>query len=98
LVRRYATSSRQRGRLREVAVIGPVRATSILAIWAEQKAVREGMVSWHSHDVGPARAVRISKPMAMPSRVMTENPLSSLRDITNIVEVMFDIAYLMLAA
>jgi hypothetical protein len=56
------------------------------------------MVSWHSHDVGPARAVRISKPMAMPSRVMTENPLSSLRDITNIVEVMFDIAYLMLAA
>jgi exodeoxyribonuclease V alpha subunit len=31
-------------RLREIDGIGPVRATSILAAWAEQKAVREIMV------------------------------------------------------
>ena len=37
-------------RLREVDGIGPVRAASILAAWAEQKAVREIMVFLHSHD------------------------------------------------
>ena len=36
-------------RLREVEGIGPVRAASILAAWAEQKAVREIMVFLHSH-------------------------------------------------
>jgi Helix-hairpin-helix domain len=46
-------------RLREVDGIGPVRAASILAAWAEQKAVREIMVFLHSHGVGTARAVRI---------------------------------------
>jgi exodeoxyribonuclease V alpha subunit len=35
-------------RLREVEGIGPVRAASILAAWAEQKAVREIMVFLHS--------------------------------------------------
>ena len=44
-------------RLREVDGIGPVRAASILAAWAEQKAVREIMVFLHSHGVGTARAV-----------------------------------------
>jgi NAD-dependent DNA ligase len=39
-------------RLREVDGIGPVRAASILAAWAEQKAVREIMVFLHSHGVG----------------------------------------------
>jgi exodeoxyribonuclease V alpha subunit len=34
-------------RLREVDGIGPVRAASILAVWAEQKAVREIMVFLH---------------------------------------------------
>ena len=34
-------------RLREVEGIGPVRAASILAAWAEQKAVREIMVFLH---------------------------------------------------
>jgi len=42
-------------RLREVDGIGPVRAASILAAWAEQKAVREIMVFLHSHGVGTAR-------------------------------------------
>jgi NAD-dependent DNA ligase len=38
-------------RLREVGGIGPVRAASILAAWAEQKAVREIMVfrPWRQH-------------------------------------------------
>jgi exodeoxyribonuclease V alpha subunit len=48
-------------RLREVNGIGRVRAASILAAWAEQKAVREIMVFLHSHGVGTARAVRIFK-------------------------------------
>ena len=48
-------------RLREVDGIGPVRAASILAAWAEQKAVREIMIFLHSHGVGTARAVRIFK-------------------------------------
>ncbi|HLZ98561.1 MAG TPA: helix-hairpin-helix domain-containing protein, partial [Steroidobacteraceae bacterium] len=34
-------------RLREVGGIGPVRAASILAAWAEQKAVREIMIFLH---------------------------------------------------
>src|SRR5262245_37261376 len=41
-------------RLREVNGIGPVRAASILASWAEQKAVREIMLFLHSHGVGTA--------------------------------------------
>jgi hypothetical protein len=36
-------------RLREVEGIGPVSAASILAAWAEQKAVQEIMVFLHSH-------------------------------------------------
>jgi exodeoxyribonuclease V alpha subunit len=39
-------------RLREVDGIGQVRAASILAAWAELKAVREIMVFLHSHGVG----------------------------------------------
>src|ERR1700733_7720904 len=42
-------------RLREVDGIGPDRASSIRAAWAEQKAVREIMVFLHSHGVGTAR-------------------------------------------
>ena len=56
-------------RLREVDGIGPVRAASILAAWAEQKAVREIMVFLHSHGVSTARAVRIFKTYSpTPSR------------------------------
>jgi exodeoxyribonuclease V alpha subunit len=72
-------------RLREVAGIGPVRAASILAAWAEQKAVREIMVFLHSHGVGTARAVRIFKTYGADAiQVMTENPYRLARDIRGI--------------
>jgi exodeoxyribonuclease V alpha subunit len=69
-------------RLREVDGIGPVRAASILAAWAEQKAVREIMVFLHSHGVGTARAVRIFKTYGSDAiQVMTENPYRLAGDI-----------------
>jgi exodeoxyribonuclease V alpha subunit len=72
-------------RLREVNGIGPVRAASILASWAEQKAVREIMVFLHSHGVGTARAVRIFKTYGSDAiQVMTENPYRLARDIRGI--------------
>ena len=49
------------GRLRDVDGIGPVRANRIVVGWAEQKVVREIMFFLHSHGVGSARAVSISK-------------------------------------
>ena len=72
-------------RLREVDGIGPVRAASILAAWAEQKAVREIMVFLHSHGVGTARAVRIYKTYGADAvQVMSENPYRLARDIRGI--------------
>ena len=72
-------------RLREVSGIGPVRAASILAAWAEQKAVREIMVFLHSHGVGTARAVRIFKTYGADAiQVMSENPYRLARDIRGI--------------
>jgi exodeoxyribonuclease V alpha subunit len=72
-------------RLREVDGIGPVRAASILAAWAERKAVREIMVFLHSHGVGTARAVRIFKTYGADAiQVMTENPYRLARDIRGI--------------
>ncbi|MGB9319566.1 MAG: ATP-dependent RecD-like DNA helicase, partial [Pseudolabrys sp.] len=72
-------------RLREVDGIGPVRAASILAAWAEQKAVREIMIFLHSHGVGTARAVRIFKTYGTDAiQVMTENPYRLARDIRGI--------------
>jgi len=72
-------------RLREVDGIGPVRAASILAAWAEQKAVREIMVFLHSHGVGTARAVRIFKTYGSDAiQVMSENPYRLARDIRGI--------------
>src|SRR6202162_2351581 len=69
-------------RLREIDGIGPVRAASILAAWAEQKAVREIMVFLHSHGVGTARAVRIYKTYGPDAiQVMTENPYRLGREI-----------------
>jgi exodeoxyribonuclease V alpha subunit len=72
-------------RLREVDGIGPIRAASILAAWAEQKAVREIMVFLHSHGVGTARAVRIFKTYGSDAvQVMSENPYRLARDIRGI--------------
>src|SRR5712672_3860493 len=72
-------------RLREVDGIGPVRAASILAAWAEQKAVREIMVFLHIHGVGTARAVRIFKTYGSDAiQVMTGNPYRLARDIRGI--------------
>jgi exodeoxyribonuclease V alpha subunit len=72
-------------RLREIAGIGPVRAASILAAWAEQKAIREIMVFLHGHGVGTARAVRIFKTYGSDAiQVMTENPYRLTRDVRGI--------------
>jgi exodeoxyribonuclease V alpha subunit len=72
-------------RLREVSGIGSVRASRILAAWAEQKAVREIMVFLHSHGVGTARAVRIFKTYGADAvQVMTENPYRLAREIRGI--------------
>src|SRR5215471_9669264 len=72
-------------RLREIGGIGPVRAASILAAWAEQKAVREIMVFLHSHGVSTARAVRIFKTYGADAiQVMTDNPYRLARDIRGI--------------
>src|SRR4051795_10198227 len=72
-------------RLRQLDGIGPVRAASILAAWAEQKAVREIMVFLHSNGVGTARAVRIFKTYGADAiQVMTENPYRLARDIRGI--------------
>ena len=62
-----------------------MRAASILAAWAEQKAVREIMVFLHSHGVGTARAVRIFKTYGADAiQVMTENPYRLAPDIRGI--------------
>src|SRR5215216_6482331 len=72
-------------RLREIDGIGPVRAASILAAWAEQKIVREIMVFLHGHGVGTARAVRIYKTYGSDAiQVMSENPYRLARDIRGI--------------
>jgi exodeoxyribonuclease V alpha subunit len=72
-------------RLREVEGIGPIRTASILAAWAEQKAVREIMVFLHGHGVSTARAVRIFKTYGADAiQVMTQNPYQLARDIRGI--------------
>jgi exodeoxyribonuclease V alpha subunit len=72
-------------RLREVDGIGPIRASRIIAAWAEQKAVREIMVFLHSHRVSTARAVRIYKTYGGDAvQVMSENPYRLARDIRGI--------------
>jgi exodeoxyribonuclease V alpha subunit len=72
-------------RLKEVAGIGPTRATRIVSGWAEQKAVREIMLFLHAHGVGTARAVRIFKTYGHEAiSVMTEDPYRLARDIRGI--------------
>jgi exodeoxyribonuclease V alpha subunit len=72
-------------RLHEVDGIGPKRAKSIVAAWADQKAIREIMIFLHSHGVGTSRAVRIFKTYGADAiRVMSENPYRLARDIRGI--------------
>ena len=62
-------------RLQEVDGIGPKRAESIVAAWADQKAIREIMIFLHSHGVGTSRAVRIFKTYGADAiRLISENP------------------------
>ena len=53
-------------RLKEVGGIGPKRADSIVAAWADQKAIREIMIFLHSHGVGTSPAKRIYKTHGRP--------------------------------
>src|SRR5512132_1522507 len=72
-------------RLQEVDGIGPKRAESMVAAWADQKAIREIMIFLHSHGVGTARAVRIFKTYGPDAiRVISENPYRLARDIRGI--------------
>ena len=72
-------------RLKEVAGIGPKRAESIVAAWADQKAIREIMIFLHSHGVGTSRAVRIFKTYGADAiRLISENPYRLARDIRGI--------------
>jgi exodeoxyribonuclease V alpha subunit len=72
-------------RLKEVSGIGPMRASRIVAGWAEQKAVRETMIFLHSHGVGTTRAVRIFKTYGHEAiKVMTEDPYRLARDVRGI--------------
>jgi exodeoxyribonuclease V alpha subunit len=72
-------------RLQEVDGIGPKRAESIVAAWADQKAIREIMIFLHSYGVGTSRAVRIFKTYGADAiRVISENPYRLARDIRGI--------------
>ena len=81
----FAVIEAEPDRLRSVNGIGAVRASRIVAAWAEQKVVREIMVFLHSHGVGTARAVRIFKTYGGDAiQVMTENPYRLAREIRGI--------------
>jgi exodeoxyribonuclease V alpha subunit len=72
-------------RLQEIDGIGPKRAESIVAAWADQKAIREIMIFLHSHGVGTLRAVRIFKTYGADAiRLISENPYCLARDIRGI--------------
>ena len=73
------------GRLQEIDGIGPKRAESIVAAWADQKAIREIMIFLHGHGVGTSRAVRIFKTYGADAiRLISENPYRLARDIRGI--------------
>src|SRR5215203_910601 len=72
-------------RLTEVSGSGPMRASRIVAGWAEQKAVREIMIFLHAHGVGTARAVRIFKTYGYEAiQIMTEDPYRLAKDVRGI--------------
>jgi exodeoxyribonuclease V alpha subunit len=52
-------------KLREVTGIGPKRAASIVAGWAEQRIIREIMIFLHANGIGTSRAVVSTRPTAM---------------------------------
>ena len=72
-------------RLREVTGIGPRRAASILAGWAEQRSIREIMLFLHSHGVGTSRSVRIYKTYGAEAvALISSNPYRLAQDIQGI--------------
>ncbi len=72
-------------RLQEVDGIGPKRAESIVAGWADQKVIREIMIFLHSHGVSTARSVRIFKTYGADAiQVLSENPYRLARDVRGI--------------
>jgi len=72
-------------RLQEIDGIGPKRGDSIVAAWADQKAIREIMIFLHGHGVGTSRAVRIFKTYGADAiRLISENPYRLARDIRGI--------------
>lgn len=72
-------------RLQELPGIGPKRRASLVAAWAEQKAVRDIMVFLQSHGVGTSRAVRIYRTYGDAAIVkVTENPYRLSQDIWGI--------------
>nr|VFJ64244.1 MAG: exodeoxyribonuclease V alpha subunit [Candidatus Kentron sp. DK] len=69
-------------RLKELSGLGPKRRASIVAAWAEQKAVREIMVFLRSYGLGAARAVRIFKTYGSEAIAQVrENPYRLALDI-----------------
>jgi exodeoxyribonuclease V alpha subunit len=81
----FEVIEQQPRRLQEVDGIGPKRAESIVAAWADQKAIREIMIFLHSHGVGTSRAVRIFKTYGADAiRLISENPYRLARDIRGI--------------
>jgi exodeoxyribonuclease V alpha subunit len=72
-------------RLEEVDGIGPVRAKTIAAGWADQKAVREIMLFLQSHGISAMRSARIYKTYGVRAvPLMMEDPYRLARDIRGI--------------
>lgn len=73
------------GRVREVTGIGPGRADRIVKRLADQRAIREIMLSLHANGVGTSKAVRIYKTYGQEAiQLITENPYRLARDICGI--------------
>lgn len=71
--------------LREVAGIGPVRATRIAATWAEQRQIREVMTALQGYGLSTSLAVRIYKRFGDDSaRIITTEPYRLAREVWGI--------------
>jgi len=72
-------------RLREVTGIGPKRAARIIAGWAEQKVIREIMLSCTATGSAHRGRVRIYKTYGADAvQLISENPYRLARDIRGI--------------